>query len=60
MDGIVVFGLLSQMQGTERFRKLGIPVVETWDLSGQAAHRRKPPVFHRLSAPPPTIRPAVA
>lgn len=33
VDGIVVFGLLSQMQGTERFRKLGIPVVETWDLS---------------------------
>ncbi len=33
VDGIVVFGLLGQIQGTERFRKLGIPVVETWDLS---------------------------
>lgn len=33
VDGIVVFGLLRQIQGTERFRRLGIPVVETWDLS---------------------------
>lgn len=33
VDGIVVFGLLHQTQGAERIRKLGIPVVETWDLS---------------------------
>ncbi len=33
VDGIVVFGLLRQLQGTERFSRLGIPVVETWDLS---------------------------
>lgn len=33
VDGIVVFGLLTHTQGTERFRKLGVPVVETWDLS---------------------------
>lgn len=33
VDGIVVFGLLAHTQGTERFRKLGVPVIETWDLS---------------------------
>jgi LacI family gluconate utilization system Gnt-I transcriptional repressor len=33
VDGIVVAGLLSAEAATERLRRLGIPVVETWDLT---------------------------
>jgi LacI family gluconate utilization system Gnt-I transcriptional repressor len=33
VDGIVVAGLLHTATQTDRLRKLGIPVVETWDLS---------------------------
>src|SRR4029453_8043289 len=33
VDGIVVAGLLQSGPAPERLRKLGIPVVETWDLS---------------------------
>jgi LacI family gluconate utilization system Gnt-I transcriptional repressor len=33
VDGIVVAGLLQPGPAPERLRKLGIPVVETWDLS---------------------------
>jgi LacI family gluconate utilization system Gnt-I transcriptional repressor len=33
VDGIVVTGLLRPGPSHERLRKLGIPVVETWDLS---------------------------
>lgn len=32
VDGIVVAGLLHTATQTDRLRKLGIPVVETWDL----------------------------
>lgn len=33
VDGIVVAGLLRAEAATERLRRLGIPVVETWDFS---------------------------
>ena len=33
VDGIVVAGLLHDDAATERLRRLGIPVVETWDFS---------------------------
>jgi LacI family gluconate utilization system Gnt-I transcriptional repressor len=33
VDGIVVCGLLQATPAAERLRRLGIPVVETWDLS---------------------------
>ena len=33
VDGIVVTGLLDRDASTERLRRLGIPVVETWDLT---------------------------
>lgn len=33
VDGIVVAGLLQSSAASERLRKLGIPVVETWDLT---------------------------
>jgi LacI family transcriptional regulator, gluconate utilization system Gnt-I transcriptional repressor len=33
VDGIVVTGLLNQDASTERLRRLGIPVVETWELT---------------------------
>lgn len=33
VDGIVVAGLLSPDADTERLRRIGVPVVETWDLS---------------------------
>ncbi len=33
VDGIVVAGLLQAGPSTERLRQLGMPVVETWDLS---------------------------
>ena len=32
-DGIVVTGLVQSPEARERLRRLGIPVVETWDLS---------------------------
>jgi LacI family gluconate utilization system Gnt-I transcriptional repressor len=32
-DGIVVTGLVHSQQAREQLRRLGIPVVETWDLS---------------------------
>ena len=32
-DGIVVTGLVQSQEARERLRRLGIPVVETWDLS---------------------------
>lgn len=35
VDGIVVTGLLRDRAVTQRLRKLGLPVVETWDLSDQ-------------------------
>jgi LacI family gluconate utilization system Gnt-I transcriptional repressor len=33
VDGIVVAGLLTPDGATERLRRLGIPVVETWDMT---------------------------
>jgi LacI family gluconate utilization system Gnt-I transcriptional repressor len=33
VDGLVVAGLLSMASATDRLRRIGIPVVETWDLS---------------------------
>lgn len=33
VDGIVAAGLLQSSTASERLRRLGIPVVETWDLS---------------------------
>ena len=33
VDGIVVAGLLQDDAATERLRRVGIPVVETWDLT---------------------------
>jgi LacI family transcriptional regulator, gluconate utilization system Gnt-I transcriptional repressor len=35
VDAIVVAGLLGPEVDTSRLRKLGIPVVETWDLTGR-------------------------
>lgn len=35
VDGIVVTGLLRDRAVTQRLRQLGLPVVETWDLSDQ-------------------------
>jgi LacI family gluconate utilization system Gnt-I transcriptional repressor len=32
-DGVVVAGLVHSQRGREQLRRLGVPVVETWDLS---------------------------
>jgi LacI family gluconate utilization system Gnt-I transcriptional repressor len=37
VDGMVVTGLLDRDASTERLRRLGIPVVETWDLTDRPA-----------------------
>ena len=33
VDGIVVAGLLKSRAAADRLRRLGVPVVETWDVS---------------------------